>query len=361
MIDGLYHFLRGASGFSFLVIGAGFFVEPGRQRVRNAFGALFVALGIVFMFSWLSETWTVPLAVDNFLVILVVFTISQSLFEISLYLFGDEAVRGSRRFVYLLGAAWSLLLWVLPVLDYAFGLPVLVASIEDGRSMALFQLISSTAVYAWPIAITVISLRAGRWRLADLPAGPGAARLVLTGFASLIVILAIIGFALILSSQAMYRAGHTALEILMLVWFLFFRAKPDVFLEARKQIGKHHKERETIGPAEAGILAERIRQLVDVARVFVDPELDLKSLSAKVHIPSYRLSAYFNAVLGKSFPDWLNATRIEYVRTLLAKRPDLNILDISIEAGYSSKTVFNHQFQRRVGMSPSEYRSGKPG
>jgi AraC-like DNA-binding protein len=361
MIDGLYQFLRGASGFSFLVIGAGFFVEPGRHRVRKAFGALFVSLGLVFLFSWLSDAWILPMAFDNFLVILAVFSISQSLFEISLYLFGDEAVRGSRRLVYVVGAVWSLLLWLLPFLDPALGLPALKVSVEDGRSMALFQLISSTAVYMWPIAITVVSLRAGRWRLADLPLGPGAARMLLLGFAGLIVILAIIGSSLLFSSQALYRAGHTALELLMLAWFLFLRARPDAFIEARRQIRQQHKQRETIGPEEARTVAERLRRVVDIDRVFVNPELDLNMLAKTIRTPSYRLSSYFNAVLGKSFPEWLNAMRIEYVRGLLVERPEMSILDISIEAGYASKTVFNHQFQRRVGMNPSEYRSGKPG
>jgi AraC-like DNA-binding protein len=40
----------------------------------------------------------------------------------------------------------------------------------------------------------------------------------------------------------------------------------------------------------------------------------------------------------------------------MAERPDLTILEISLEAGYRSKASFNEQFGKIVGMSPSEYR-----
>lgn len=357
MAETLYYFLRGAAGFSFLVTGASFLFEPHRPRVHRAFGVLFMALGLVFLLSWLSEYWVLPLVFDNLLLISIVFAISQSLFEITLFLFGDESVKGSRRAVYKIGAAWSTFLWLLPLLDLLFRLPRIGISVEDGTSMGLFQSISSTAVYAWPIAITVFSFHAGRWHLADIPSGRWAGRALLLGFAGLVVILGIIAAGLLMSSRALYQAGHTVLELMMLVWFFFYRARPDVFLEARKEIGQRHKQREKMGSEEASRIASRLRHLVEVERVCVNPELDLKSLAKAVRVPSYRLSAYFNSSLNQSFPEWLNAMRIEIVCRLLSERPDLSILEVSIEAGYASKTVFNGQFQRRIGMSPSEYRN----
>jgi len=353
----LYYFLRGAAGFSFLVTGASFLVESHRPRVHRAFGVLFMALGMVFLLSWLSEYWVLPLMLDNLLLISIVFAISQSLFEITLYLFGDEAVKGSRRIVYVAGAAWSIFLWLLPFLDLLFRLPRIGVSVEDGMQMALFESISSTAVYIWPIAITVLSFQTGRWHLADIPSGRWAGRALLFGFAGLLLIMAIIGAGILMSSKALYQAGHTALELMMLVWFFFYRARPDIFLEARKEIGQRHRQRESIGTEEATMIADRLRHLVDVNRIVVNPELSLQSLAKAVHIPAYRLSSYFNSILDQSFPEWLNAKRIALVCRLLTERPELSILEVSIEAGYASKTVFNSQFQRRVGMSPTEYRN----
>jgi len=359
MLDELYLFFRGTSGFSFLAIGIGLLVEPGVLRVRRAFGALFLALGTLFVLSWMSEFWLLPFALDNLLVIASVYTISQSMFEIGLYLFGDAAVRGLRRAVYLAGALWSLLLWLLPVLDFMFRFPVLRANIEDSRPMAVFQSIGSIGVYAWPIAITIVALRAGRWRVADWPHGPGAARVVLSGLAGLTAILIAIGVALVLNSRALYRVAHSSLEALMLAWYFYYQANPGIFLRARREIGRRHQQREKIDPAEAVKMAERLKQAVEVDHLCANPRLSLQSLAKAIRIPSYRLSAYFNTVLGVSFPEWLNAARIERVRQLLDQYPERTILDIAMAAGYASKAVFNSQFQRRLGMSPSAYRNKK--
>jgi len=356
MMDALYVFFRGASGFAFLAIGAGFFIEPGHQRVRKAFGVLFAGLGALFMLSWLSVCWILPLPLDNLLVISAVFMISQALFEISLYLFGDERTHGSRRRVYRIGAAWSLALWLLPFLDQAFGLPVLHASIEDARPIALFQTISATALYAWPVAITVISLLAGKWRLSDIPDKPGARKALAIGTTGLIIIFGLIGTGLVLGSRTLYRAGHLALELMMLAWALYYRARPGTFLQARRQIGQRHKLRESLSPTEAALITERLQRLVQAEHVVTEPTLDLRMLARKMHIPSYRMSAYFNSRLGMSFPEWLNSARIDYVCHLLKDNSGLSILEISMKAGYASKAVFNSQFHKRTGMSPSRYR-----
>ena len=126
---------------------------------------------------------------------------------------------------------------------------------------------------------------------------------------------------------------------------------------ARKEIEQRHRQREKLEPADASRIAERLERAVKADRICARAELDLPSLARALRLPTYRLSAYFNAVLGMSFPVWLNAVRVDYVRQLLAQKPDMSILEVSIEAGYSSKTVFNSQFMRRVGMSPSEYRA----
>lgn len=357
MIDTLYVFFRGASGFAFMAMGVGFFVEPGNQRVRKAFGVLFAGLGALFMFSWISEYWTLPLYLDNFLVIAAVFMISQALFEISLYLFGDEKIQGSRRKVYRIGAIWSLALWLLPLLDLALGLPVLHVSVEDARPMALFQTISATALYAWPVAITVISLLAGKWHLSDIPDRPGTRKVLATGAAGLIIIFGFIGTGLILSSQALYRFGHLSLGFMMLAWAFYYRARPDAFLQARRQIGQRHRQRQSLSPAEATKIADQLQRLVNVEHLHTDPSLDLRILSRKMRIPSYRMSAYFNTQLGMSFPEWLNAARIDHVCRMLKENSGLSILEISMDAGYASKAVFNSQFLKRTGMSPSEYRA----
>ena len=356
MIDTLYVFSRGAFGFAFMVIGAGSLVEPGRKHASKALSALYLALGFVFLFSWFSEYWILPFILDNFLVIAAVFVISQGMFEISLYLFGDEKIRGLRSRVYKVGAVWSLLLWLLPFLDHIFRLPVLNTSVEDARPMAFFQTLCSSGVYIWPVAITIISMRAGKWRPSDIPNKPGATRALLIGITSLLPIFGLTAAGLFLSSQVLYRMGQMALQVLLLLWYFYTRACPDIFLKARQQIGQQHKQRQSLSPVEIALIADRLQRLVQTEQVYRDTSLSVQTLARKMRIPAYRLSAYFNSEIGMTFPAWLNATRIDYVCRLLENAPNLSILEVSMEAGYSSKAVFNHQFLKRTGLSPREYR-----
>jgi AraC-like DNA-binding protein len=158
------------------------------------------------------------------------------------------------------------------------------------------------------------------------------------------------------SSTPAYRGGHAALQLMMLSWFLYYRANPDAFRRARKEIELQHAQREALGPEEAAEIARRLRKAVDADSVHALPELSLSTLARRLRVPTYKLSAYLNGTLGMSFPAWLNAARIERVQRLLLERPGASILDISMEAGYASKAVFNSQFRRLVGMSPREYR-----
>ncbi len=357
MSDGLYTFTTGAFGAAFLIVGAGFLFEPGKSRVRRAFGSLFLALGSAYTLSRFSMSLTLPVAADTLLVLAIVFAMSQSLFEISLYLFGDEAVRGSRRRVYLIGASWSLFLWLLPGLDVLFRLQAIGSSVEDGRALGPFHSFAAAALYLWPLAIAVISFKAGRWHPADLPREPGAAWTFLGALAAVVLVLIIIGLSLAASWTDGYRAGHTALQLMMLSWFFYFQANPDAFKRARGEIERRHAQREALTAEEAEEIAGRLRKAAESESIHTVPDLTLGILAGKIGVPAYKLSAYFNGSLGMRFPEWLNAARIEQVRRSLLEKPERSILDLSLEAGYISKGVFNHQFRRLVGMSPREYRA----
>ncbi|MBU0926554.1 MAG: helix-turn-helix domain-containing protein [Spirochaetes bacterium] len=359
MISILYDFFRSSSGLALMVIGIGFFIEPGRKRVRMAFGALFLATGALFVFSWISEYRLPPPLVDRFLLIAIIFVLSQALFEITLFLFGDEARRGTKRKVYIAGAAWSALLLALPYLDPVIDSPVVMVSVEDGQSLGLFHAVSYVGAYAWPIVISVLALRSGRWHPSDLPRGKGAVRVLSCGVGVVLVTICAIGAAILTDRKIPYRIGQSALQAQLLAWYFYIRANPDVFAEARREIGVEHKRRQGLGPAEAAMIGGRLEQLANSQRVFVDPDLDLATLARAVGVPSYKLSQYFNSHKGSSFSSWLNAARIERACELLLGRDDLGILDIAFEVGYSSKGAFNGQFHRRVGMTPSEYRAAR--
>lgn len=352
----LYDLLRSSAGLCLVVVGCGFLLEPARQRARATFGALYIGVGAAFLFSWVSAFVTLPGPIDLALLAAIVYSLGLSVLDINIYLFGDEAHHGARRRLALAGLAWSLLIWLLPFLDLALGLTPVTVNVEDGRPLAPFQSVAYLAVYFWPLAMAVVSLRIARYRLSDLPTDSRSVRSLGRVLAGTVAILASIGLGILLGNRPLYRAGHVLLELGLIGWYLYVRARPDVFSKARADIGASHRKRLELGPEEASAIGASLATLAASGEFLSDPELDLPRLAKAAGLPSYRLSAYFNAHRGESFSAWLNAARIDRACILLRERPELGILDIAFEVGYGSKGTFNSQFQRRVGMTPSEYR-----
>jgi AraC-like DNA-binding protein len=356
LLTALYGFFRGASGLALIVGGLSLLVAPGKEGVRRRLGTLFAAAGFLFCLSALDPLLSIPGDPGNLLVLAALLALSQSLFEIALYLFGDARRRDGARRVLLAGAAWSGLVWALPFLDYLLGWGSVGLSVEDSASMGPLHAAASVAIYAWPIAISAIAARMGHISLRDLPSGAPGTRVLVRGMLLLLLILGLLLAGALLSSVTLYRAGHTALELLMLAWFLLVSARPHLFSLARREIHEEHEKNLLIGEAEANSIGAKIASAAANEELLCRPELDLRSLAASMRIPPYRLSVYFNTRLHTSFPAWLNALRIDLVRRRIVEEPAHSILDIAMDAGFGSKSSFNGHFSRIVGMSPSEYR-----
>lgn len=361
MLNYIYIYIRGAIGFSLIMAGIGFLVMRNEGRIRRAFGALFIAVGALFTLSALDPTVHLSQDPSNLLLLLLVYICSQALFEVGLFLFGDEEHKGAKRKTYIAGAAWSLGLWLLSLLDYPLALAPVRKAIEDQDPMGPFHAIASFAIYAWPLAVSIAVTRLARWKLGDLPRGSKAAKPILWGLLVLAGVLTIILVAGLGGWAGLYKVGHFLLELWMLAWYYFTVRKPEAFFAMREEIGKAHARNLSLSESEAAIIEERLARIVREKRVIFEPGASVGGLSAAVKIPAYRLSHYFNAHMNTSFSAWLHAHRVEYVCVRMLERPDLTLLEISMEAGYGSKAVFNAQFRKLRGLSPNEYRREKTG
>jgi AraC-like DNA-binding protein len=355
MTESLYDFFRGASGITMIMIGLGFVVEPERLRIRLAIGSFYIAVGVSLVFSWTSRFGLLPLALDNLLILSSLFVGSLSVFEIQLYVFGDEARRGMRRTVYRAAAVWSVLLWLLSFLDRIFGMPELVVSIEDGRSIAMFQSITLSGMNVLPVSIGLISLRIGRWKVSDVPFGSRTLRSLLSMLVSLLVALVLSNVALAVKSIVVYRIGQTLLQVFILGWYVYLKAVPDVLTTARKEIGREHKKKAQLDPDEVAMIQEKIRRLESVERIYTNTRLDPATLARALDIPVYKLTLFMTLYRGSTFIEWLHSTRIDYARTMLSERSGPGADEVAMAAGFASLTIFRSQFHKRVGMTPEAY------
>lgn len=103
-------------------------------------------------------------------------------------------------------------------------------------------------------------------------------------------------------------------------------------------------------------LAE-LQMYFETEKPYLDPELNLITLSRKLKIPRAQLSQIINDGLNKNFNDFVNGYRVLAVKDLLAqgKQEKLSLLGIAHECGFNSKATFNRVFKKLTQSSPSEY------
>lgn len=91
---------------------------------------------------------------------------------------------------------------------------------------------------------------------------------------------------------------------------------------------------------------------------YLDLGIDLQSLAKKLNIADYQLSNLLNNSFHMTFPEFISYYRIEHAKTIIVK--DINkkqtIIEILYESGFSSKSAFNRNFKKFMGVTPSEFR-----
>lgn len=102
----------------------------------------------------------------------------------------------------------------------------------------------------------------------------------------------------------------------------------------------------------------RILHLLNVEKVYIDPELTMQSFALKTGIPLYHISQVVNLKLGVNYNTLINTRRINHAKAILADKLSMNktVLEIAFESGFNSKTTFNNLFRAETGLTPTEFR-----
>lgn len=84
-------------------------------------------------------------------------------------------------------------------------------------------------------------------------------------------------------------------------------------------------------------------------------EMNFNELAKRTHCTSRHLGRIFFQLVGMSFRDKRAAIRLERARELLATT-DSKIVDVALESGFKSLSLFNLLFARHFGISPGKWR-----
>ncbi len=113
----------------------------------------------------------------------------------------------------------------------------------------------------------------------------------------------------------------------------------------------------TVDNELAAITMTKLKQAMEVDRLFLDPSLSLTSLGKQTNLSVKIISAVLNQYANKGFNEFVNEYRIEEVKKLLANNENTlyTISAMALECGFNSQATFQRTFKQVVGVSPKEF------
>lgn len=114
---------------------------------------------------------------------------------------------------------------------------------------------------------------------------------------------------------------------------------------------------------EAKRHAERLKEYMETAKPYLNPDLSLPQLSAELNISGHYLSQVINEQLKLNFFDFVNGYRVQTFKEMI-KQPEYSnysLLGIAFECGFNSKTAFNRIFKQSTGLTPSQFKKSLQG
>jgi len=134
-----------------------------------------------------------------------------------------------------------------------------------------------------------------------------------------------------------------------------------VFLTHKKASSIFRKKYETsfLKDEKVSEIREKLEKLIIIDKPFLDPELNIESLSKMIGVHPHQLSQVINKEYDKSYAEYINRFRLEEASNRL-KNPVYDYLKISAlayDCGFNSQPTFNTLFKKRFKITPSEFRN----
>jgi AraC-like DNA-binding protein len=142
-----------------------------------------------------------------------------------------------------------------------------------------------------------------------------------------------------------FNIGHVIKEI-----------RNDAFIDDKNELNKSNLLNDSQSEDYINSFNKLI-QLIKVNKLYLEPDLNLGTLAAKMNLPSQRLSSIINLCSKKNFFDFINDFRVDEVKRILQKSKILlnDIVSIGMDCGFNSKSSFFRIFKNHTGLTPRIY------
>lgn len=131
----------------------------------------------------------------------------------------------------------------------------------------------------------------------------------------------------------------------------------DLYLKERQT----HKPKKA-APADLNTLTDEqlfqhINDVIMRERLFLDPKFERQSIMDRFQLSKERVGSVFSKGSDHAkLSSYILQLRLEYAAQLLVEQPDMSIVQIASECGFSSHKYFSDRFRLRFSMTPSEFR-----
>ena len=139
---------------------------------------------------------------------------------------------------------------------------------------------------------------------------------------------------------------------------IIFRKDP--WAEATVTPGRRRARTKAEQPEETDVPVqpsdrEKLEEWMTRNKPYLNPDFQLIDLRAVLPTNRTYLSRFIRDEYGCSFYRFANQYRIEEAKRLMIESPDLKLMDIAEQSGFTSASIFSRTFSGITGVSPSEW------
>lgn len=136
-----------------------------------------------------------------------------------------------------------------------------------------------------------------------------------------------------------------------------FKSSTSLTLSEMEIFQVQKKKRDYVSEKDIPGLISQLNDLMTKDKLFIQPDIDEKSVAKALNIPSYQLSYLINTHLGKSFNEFINENRINEAKKLLLnpEKAKHKMYSIALDCGYNSESVFYTNFKKYTGTTPNKF------
>ena len=136
-----------------------------------------------------------------------------------------------------------------------------------------------------------------------------------------------------------------------------YAEKPEPTGKLEKGESTTRYEKSTLTEDQATVYIEKVKDLLESKKLYLDSELTIHVISDRLQIPKHHLTESLNTYLGKNFYTLINEYRVETFMKMLHQKKfsHWTLLAVAFESGFNSKSSFNLIFKKHTGQTPSQY------